>query len=162
MEIQKLKSSLEDSWAQITSFEDLNHHLQKNLEAMNDKEQQMNLEFKSLNDSLAILNKEKVNLMREMTLIHENNLALEKELNKYKELALQSQNEIENYQNQLDVYSKVLKIMQEKVNTIENKSFEAISKTHKYNESLNDGDILSKISHLKSKLSYSSPDKGES
>lgn len=129
---------------------------------MNFKDQQMNLEFKSLNESLAILNKEKVNLMREMTLIHENNLALEKELNKYKELAFQAQNEIDNYQNQMDVYSKVLKIMQEKVNNIENKSFEAINKTHKYNESLNEGDILNKISHLKSKLSFSGPEKNES
>ena len=157
-----MKSSLEDSWSQINSLEEQNQVFKKRIEESSYKEQQINFEFKSLNDSLATLNKEKVNLMREMTLIHENNLALEKELNKYKDLALQSQNEIENYQNQLDVYSKVLKIMQEKVNNIENKSFEAINKTNKYNECLNDGDLLSKISHLKSKLSYSSPDKGES
>lgn len=161
-EIQNLRSSLENSFAKIRSFDDINQNLKQNLGERNNKEQQMNYEFKSLNDSLAILNKEKVNLMREMTLIHENNLVLEKELTKYKDLAFQSQNEIENYQNQLDVYSKVLKIMQEKVNNIENKSFDAMNKTYnKFNENPNDEELLKKIYNMKSKFSKGSPEKGE-
>lgn len=98
------------------------------------KEEHYEMEISELNESLALLNKEKVNLMREMTLIHENNLKLEKELMKFKDLAMNSQKEIEEYQNQIELYAKVLSSMESKVQNLEQKSFDNFNKSKEYHE----------------------------
>ena len=98
------------------------------------KEEHYEIEMSELNESLALLNKEKVNLMREMTLIHENNLKLEKELMKFKDLAMNSQKEIEEYQNQIELYAKVLSSMESKVQNLEQKSFDNFNKSKEYQE----------------------------
>lgn len=98
------------------------------------KDEHYQIEITELNESLALLNKEKVNLMREMTLIHENNLKLEKELMKFKDLAMNSQKEIEEYQNQIELYAKVLSSMENKVQNLEQKSFDNFNKSKEYQE----------------------------
>ena len=53
-------------------------------------------------------------MMREMTLLNDEKVFLENEQLKLKEIIKESQQEIMNYQNQLDLYAKVLKSMEEK------------------------------------------------
>ena len=98
-----------------SSLIDTQKHLIQLENQIHIQESQFSNEINEQNQSLATLNKEKVNLMREMTLIHENNLKLEQELLKFKDLAISSQQEIENYQNQIELYAKVMGALEEKV-----------------------------------------------